>query len=183
MRAYHYPEGFTRLTLPTAVWVMGSGMDVYRAHSLFKYWDEVGTKFDACGTTFIENSTKYNPEVINYRPLMTKHTPRWREAPPGGVFAYLWSPFDHFGIVFRRNFDKFRTAIVKLRTNFVPIIANIMTKKVPIIFHIRFVGMGRSSCSSTSLAPCPNLPRSKLPGSRSMGHCKGCPRTHRQRSH
>ena len=59
--------------------------------------------------------------------------PRRREAPPRAVFAHLWSIFDHFGIVFRRNFDKFRTAIVKLRTNFVPIIANIMTEKVPII--------------------------------------------------
>ena len=42
--------------------------------------------------------------------------------------------FDHSGIVFRNNFDNFPTAIVKLRTNFVPITANIMMTKVPIIF-------------------------------------------------
>ena len=55
----------------------------------------------------------------------------------GGVFGHKGFIFDHFELVFRRNFDKVRTAIVKLCTNFVPIIANIMTKKVPIIFHIK----------------------------------------------
>ena len=106
-------------------------------HSLLKYWDEVGrswdeagTKFDDCGTKFVEISTKYNPEVIKYRPFITKYTHRRREAPPRGVFAHLWSIFDYFGIAFRRRFDKFRTAIVTLRTNFVPIIASIITKKV-----------------------------------------------------
>jgi len=37
-------------------------------HSLLKYWYEVGTKFDDCGTKFIENSTEYIPEVIKGRP-------------------------------------------------------------------------------------------------------------------
>ena len=115
----------------------GMSWDLVR-HSLFKYWDEVGrswdevgTKFDDCGTKFVEISTKYNPEVIKYRLVMTRHTPRRREAPPSGVYAHVWSILDHFGIAFRRNFDNFFTAIVKLRTNFVTIIATITTKKVP----------------------------------------------------
>jgi len=68
---------------------------------------------------------------------MTKYVPRQREAPPSGVFAHLGSIFDHFGIVCRTQVVKFRTTIVKRRTNFVPIIANTMTRKVPIIFHIK----------------------------------------------
>jgi len=70
---------------------------------------------------------------------MAKYTPRRCEALPRGVFAHLWSIFNHFRIVFRRNFDKFRTATVKRRTNFVPIIANRITTKAPIIFHIRYL--------------------------------------------
>jgi len=65
--------------------------------------DEIGTKFDDCFTKFVENSTRYNPEVIKYRPVITKYTTRRREAPPSGVFARLWSIFDHFGIVFRKK--------------------------------------------------------------------------------
>jgi len=37
-------------------------------HKICNYWYEVGTKFDDCDTTFVEFSTKYNPEVIKYRP-------------------------------------------------------------------------------------------------------------------
>ena len=37
-------------------------------YSLLKYCYEVGTKFDDCGKTFVEKSTKYNPEVIKYTP-------------------------------------------------------------------------------------------------------------------
>ena len=36
---------------------------------LVRSWNEVGTKFDDCGTKLVEFSTKYNPEVIKYRPL------------------------------------------------------------------------------------------------------------------
>jgi len=84
---------------------------------LLKYWDEVGRSWDEVGTTlddngtkFVELSKKHNPEVIED---MTKHPHRRREAPPRGVFAHWWSMFDRFGIVFRRNLDKFRTVIVK----------------------------------------------------------------------
>jgi len=28
----------------------------------------IGTKFDDCGTKFVEHSTKYNSEVVRYRP-------------------------------------------------------------------------------------------------------------------
>ena len=38
-------------------------------HSLLKYWYEVGTKFDDCGTKFAKLDPKYNPEVIKYTPL------------------------------------------------------------------------------------------------------------------
>ena len=86
-------------------------------HYIRNCWYEVGTKFDDCGTKFVEHSTKYNPDVIKYRPFMTKYTPRRREAFPRGVFAHLWSIFDYFRIVFRRNFDIYYTAFVKLRTN------------------------------------------------------------------
>ena len=37
-------------------------------HSIRNYWHEVGTKFDDCGTNFVETSTKYNPEVIKHTP-------------------------------------------------------------------------------------------------------------------
>jgi len=33
-------------------------------HSLLKYWYEVGTKFDDCGTKFYKLGRTYNPEVI-----------------------------------------------------------------------------------------------------------------------
>jgi len=38
------------------------------SHYICNYWYEVGTKFDNCGTTFVELGTKYNPEVIKYLP-------------------------------------------------------------------------------------------------------------------
>ena len=37
-------------------------------HSIHKYWYEIGTKFDDCGSTFFKLGTKYNPEVSKYRP-------------------------------------------------------------------------------------------------------------------
>ena len=37
-------------------------------HYIRNYWYEVGTEFDNCGTKLVENSTKYNLEVIKYRP-------------------------------------------------------------------------------------------------------------------
>jgi len=89
-------------------------------HYICNYWYEVGTKFDDCGTKFVELSTKYNPEV-------SKYTPRRRFAQPGGVFGHKGSKFDHLGIVFLRKFDKMRTAIVKLCTNFIPIFEKRLT--------------------------------------------------------
>ena len=38
-------------------------------HALLNYWCEVATKFHDCGTTCDGFGTKYNPEVIGYRPL------------------------------------------------------------------------------------------------------------------
>ena len=40
----------------------------FSRHYFRNYWYEVGTEFDDCGTKFVEISTKYNPEVIKYRP-------------------------------------------------------------------------------------------------------------------
>ena len=37
-------------------------------HSIRNDWYELGTKFDVCGTMFVELGTKYNREVIEYRP-------------------------------------------------------------------------------------------------------------------
>ena len=36
---------------------------------LFKYWHEMGTKFDDGGTKIDKLDTKYNPEVIKCIPL------------------------------------------------------------------------------------------------------------------
>jgi len=50
-------------------------------HSIRKYWDEVGTKFDDCATKVDEIGTNYNPEVIKYLPTSPN---TW-----GAVFAHL----------------------------------------------------------------------------------------------
>jgi len=41
--------------------------DLFRYH-ICNYLYEVGTKFDDCGTNFVEHSTKYTPKLIKYRP-------------------------------------------------------------------------------------------------------------------
>jgi len=38
-------------------------------HSICNYWYEDGAKFDGGVLNFDELGTKYNPEVIKYRPL------------------------------------------------------------------------------------------------------------------
>jgi len=43
-------------------------------HYIRNYWDEVGTKFDDRGTQFVAFCTKYNPEIIKYRPY-DRNTP------------------------------------------------------------------------------------------------------------
>ena len=36
--------------------------------SLLEDWYEIGSKFDDCGAKFVELGTKYNPEIIKYKP-------------------------------------------------------------------------------------------------------------------
>ena len=53
--------------------IMNKGYMEYHSdfvrHSLLNDWCEAGTKFEDCGTTCDELGTKYNSEVIKYRPL------------------------------------------------------------------------------------------------------------------
>jgi len=49
------------------LWYMEYNGDLFR-HYIRSYWYGVGTKVDDCGTESVEISTKYNPDVIKYRP-------------------------------------------------------------------------------------------------------------------
>ena len=67
--------------VPDQAWAKQTYMEYHGdlvRQSLLKYWYEVDTKFDACGTKFDELDTKYIPEVIEYRLV-------WPNTPPGGA--------------------------------------------------------------------------------------------------
>ena len=50
-------------------------MVVFVPYYFRNYWCGVGAKFDDCSTKLVDFVTKYNAEIIKYRPFMTKYTP------------------------------------------------------------------------------------------------------------
>jgi len=65
-RSVAAPAALAALELNRSGYMAYNG-DLFR-HYIRNYWYEVWTKFDDCGTKFVEPSTKYNPEVIKYTP-------------------------------------------------------------------------------------------------------------------
>ena len=49
----------------------------------------IGTKFGDCGTTFVEISMKYNPEVIKYIPYDQIHPPAPRSTSKGCISSLM----------------------------------------------------------------------------------------------
>ena len=79
-------------------------------------WYEVWRlRYEICLTFFYKIQTlrdQIYSITERIHPLAARHF-----APPGCVFRHKGYICDHFGIVFRKKIDQFRTAIVKLRTN------------------------------------------------------------------